>query len=190
LDSLVRDGTRRERRRGEIGGDALDLFGRQFERGAAARGKLRFDRVAQRFEALLVQQDLDARLVLVVAPALEVVDAQDRLGIGEQIALRQEIAHLAANERRAAEPAADIDGEAELARVVAHDLQADVVRLDDGAVVRRAVDGDLELARQERELGVQRRPLPQDFGERARIGEFVGGDAGVVVGGDVANAVS
>ena len=190
FDPLVGRRARRERRRGEIGGDALDLFGRQFERRAAARREFSLDRLAQRLEALLVQQDLDARLVLVVAPAFEIVDAQDRLGIGEQITLRQEIARLVADERRAAEPAADIDGEAELARVVAHDLQADVVRLDDGAVVRRAVDGDLELARQERELGVQRRPLPQDFGERARIGEFVGGDAGVVVGGDVANAVS
>ena len=60
--------------------------------------------------------------------------------------------------------AADIDGEAELARVVAHDLQADVVRLDDGAVVRRAVDGDFELARQEREFGMQRRPLADGGG--------------------------
>ena len=137
-----------------------------------------------------MQQDLDARLVFVVAPAFEVVDAQDRLGIGEQVALRQEIADLTANKRGAAEPAADIDGEAELALPVAHDLQADVVGLDDGAVVRRAVDGDLELARQERELRVQRRPLPQYLGEGARIGELVGRHAGVMVGGDVADAVS
>ena len=92
--------------------------------------------------------------------------------------------------RRAPEAAADIDGEAELARLVAHDLQADVVRLDHGAVVRRAVDRDLELARQERELRMQRRPLPQDLGVGARVGDLVVGDAGEMIGGDVADAVA
>ena len=64
----------------------------------------------------LVDEDLDARLVLVVAPSVHVVDAQDRLRIGEQILLRQEVADLLAEHRRAAHAAADIDGEAELAR--------------------------------------------------------------------------
>ena len=77
-----------------------------------------------------MHQDLDARLVLVVAPTFEIVDAQDRLDIAEQVALGQEFAHLAADERRAPEAAADIDLEAEFARGVANDLQADVVRLD------------------------------------------------------------
>ncbi len=108
-----------------------------------------------------MHQDLDARLELVVAPALHIVDAQDRLDIAEQIALGQEFAHLAADERRPAEAAADIDGEADLARIVAHDLEADVMRLDHRAVVRRAVDRDLELARQEREFRMERRPLPR-----------------------------
>ena len=157
---------------------------------AVARGELRLDLLAQRLEALLVQQDLDARLELVVAPAFEIVDAQDRLDIAEQVALGQELAHLAADERRAPEAAADIDGKAELARVVAHDLKADVVRLDHRAVVRRAVDRDLELARQERELRMERRPLPQDLGVGARIGDLVVGDAGEMVGGDVADAVA
>jgi hypothetical protein len=39
-----------------------------------------------------VQQDLDPGLVFVIAPALEVVDAQNRVAIGEQIALGQEFA--------------------------------------------------------------------------------------------------
>ncbi len=104
--------------------------------GAVMRGEFGLDGVAQAGEALFVQQDLDARLVFVVAPALEIVDAQDRVGIGEQVALGQEVADLVAEQRRAAEPAADIDGEAQFALLVAHDLQADVVRLDHGAVVR------------------------------------------------------
>ena len=40
--------------------------------------------------AELVHQDLDARLVDVVAPAVLVVDAQHRLDIAQQIALGQE----------------------------------------------------------------------------------------------------
>ncbi len=56
--------------------------------------------------------------------------------------------------------------------------------------MRRAVDGDLELARQEREFGMERRPLPQDFGVRARIGDFVMRDSGEMVRRDVADAIS
>jgi hypothetical protein len=47
-----------------------------------------------------------------------------------------------------------------------------------GAVFLGAVDGDLELARQEGELGVQRAPLAQDLGKGARVDDLVGGDAG------------
>ena len=49
---------------------------------------------------------------------------------------------------------------AKLASVAANHLQADVMRLDHRPVVRRAVDRDLELARQKREFGMERRPLP------------------------------
>jgi hypothetical protein len=37
-----------------------------------------------------VDKDLDPRLVLVVAPAVAVVDAQDALEIGEQMLVRHE----------------------------------------------------------------------------------------------------
>ena len=53
--------------------------------------------------------------------------------------------------------------EAQLAGFVLHQVQADVVPAGGGAVFRRAGDGDLELARQEGELGVQRAPLAQDL---------------------------
>ena len=42
--------------------------------------------------AQLVDQDLDPRLVLVVAPAVAVVDAQAGLGIGDQLVERDEVA--------------------------------------------------------------------------------------------------
>ncbi|MCY1536751.1 hypothetical protein D9M68_722210 [compost metagenome] len=59
-----------------------------------------------------------------------------------------------------------------------------------GAVFGGAGDGDLELARQEGELGVQRAPLAHDFRERARVGDLVDGDAGALVARDVADAVA
>ena len=97
---------------------------------------LLLDLAAELVGAGLVDQDLDARLVLVVAPAEQVVDAQDRLEIGEQVLLRQEVADQVADHRRAAETAADIDGEAEPAFGVALGVKADVVDLRRGAVVR------------------------------------------------------
>ena len=85
-----------------------------------------------------------------------------------------------ADDRRAAQAAADDDAEADLARVVAHRLQADVVDEDRGAIARRAGDRDLELARQEREFRMERRPLADQLAPRPRIDDLVAGDAGEV----------
>ena len=71
-----------------------------------------------------------------------------------------------------------------------HDPEADVVEQDRGAILGGAGDGDLELARQEGELGMDRRPLPQHLGPHARVLDLVGGDAGVGIGGDIADAVA
>ena len=64
------------------------------------------------------------------------------------------------------------------------------MRLGHGAVVRRAGDGDLELARQELEFRVVGGPLAQQLGVRARVFDLVGGGTGEMVGGDVAHAVA
>jgi hypothetical protein len=53
-------------------------------------------------------------------------------------------------------------------------LQADVVPEDGGAVFLGAADGDLELARQEGELGVQGAPLAQDLAVGPRVDDLVG----------------
>ena len=175
---------------GEESAEPLDFPRRQVERLGVAGGEFGLDRLAERLDALLVDEDLDARLELVVAPAFQIVDAQDRFDVAEQVALRQEVADLAADHRRSAEAAADIDGKADLAGVVANHLQADVVGLDHRPVMRRAVHRNLEFSRQERELRMQRRPLAQDLRVRARIGDFVVRDAGEMIGRDVANAVA
>ena len=58
-------------------------------------------------DAELMHQDLDARLVDVVAAAVLVVDAQDRLDIAEDVAAMHERLDGLGDERRAAEAAAD-----------------------------------------------------------------------------------
>ena len=153
-------------------------------------GELGLDLVADRLDARLVDEDLDARLVLVVAPPVAVVDAQDALEIGEQVLVRHEAVDQLGDHRRAAQAAADPDRPADLALGVGRRLQADIVELDRRAVVRRAGHRDLELARQVREFRMEARPLAQDFRDRPRIDDLVGRGAGELVGRDVADAVA
>ena len=132
---------------------------RRIERQRAVLDRLPFglDLLGEGLGAEIVHQDLDARLVDVVAPAELVVDAQDRLDVAQQIALGQERLDGLADERRAAEPAADDHLEAHLAGAVAMQAEPDVVHPHGGAVVGGGGDGDLELARQEREFRMQGR---------------------------------
>jgi hypothetical protein len=124
------------------------------------------------------------------APAVAIVDAQRRLEISKQLVLGQELAQGLADHRRAAKAAAHDHLEADLALFVAPQAQADVMHTHGGAVVGRAGDGDLELARQEAELGMQRRPLAHDLAPDARILDLVDRGAGEMIGRDVANDVA
>src|SRR3546814_1901230 len=97
-----------------------------------------------------------------------------------QVLLGQELADGDADVGRAAEAAADDHLEADLARLVAADLQTDVVKAHGGTVVRRAGHRDLELARQEWELRVQARPLAADLAVDARVFDLIGRGTGKV----------
>jgi hypothetical protein len=68
--------------------------------------------------------------------------------------------------------------------------QRQVVNAQRRAVVRRRPYRDLELARHERELGVQRHVLADHLGPDARILDFVRRHAGSLIGRDVANVVA
>ena len=103
-------------------------------------------------------EDLDARLEFVVPPSLEIVDPLRSTRRSQ--AGRVRAGNRGPCARSSAFGQADVDAKANFARVVAHNLQSDVMRLDHRAIMRRAIDGDFELARQEREFGVERRPLP------------------------------
>jgi hypothetical protein len=181
---------RRQIGRGEIRGDARDFGGRQRQGVVPPIREFALDLGAELVLAHLVDQNLDPRLVFVVAPAVEVVDAQDRLAIGEQFGFRQKFAQARGQARRAAHAAARVDREAHPAARVAHGVQADVVEPHRRAIPGRAGHGDLEFAGQKREFGMQRRPLAQDFGVGPRIDGLVGGGAREMVGGDVADAIA
>jgi len=148
------------------------------------------DLLGERLGAELMDQNLDARLVDVVAPSELIVDPQDRLDIAQEVALGQELLDGLAHKRCAPEPAAHDHLEADLAGLVAMHVQPDIVHPHGGAVVRGRGERDLELARQEREFRMQGRMLAQQLGADARILDLAGRHAGPLVGGDVAHAIA
>ncbi|MGY4412609.1 hypothetical protein ACVWW4_004345 [Bradyrhizobium sp. LB7.1] len=129
-------------------------------------------------DAELVHQDLDARLVDVVAAAVLIVDAQDRFDIAENVAAMHEVLDGLGDERRAAEPATDQHLEAGLALLVLDQAQANIVDLDRRAVMVRRGDCDLELARQEREFRMQRGVLADQLRPDAGVFDLAWRDAG------------
>jgi hypothetical protein len=116
--------------------------------------------------------------------------AQARFQVADHLQRRHEIADHRGDHRRAAHAPADVEPAADLARLVLHDLDADVVQLHRRAIGVGPDDRDLELARQVIEFRMERRPLAQQFGIGARVFHLVGGGAGELVGGGVADAVA
>ncbi len=174
----------------EARADVLDDPLIELEHAVADLLPLLLDLAAELLGAELVHQDLDARLVDVVAAAILIVGAQDRLDIAEQIALGQERLDGLGDERGAAKPAAHHHLEAHLAGAVLVHAQPDVMHLHRRTIVARGRERDLELARQEREFRMQGQMLAQQLGPQARILDLVGRDARPLIGGDVAHAIA
>ena len=78
---------RGKRGRREMSLDPGDLGGGQGQRAVLDRFPLRLHQLAELRRAQRRDQDLDTGLVEIVAPALEIIGAQDRLKIGEQVLL-------------------------------------------------------------------------------------------------------
>ncbi len=148
------------------------------------------DALGEHFRRQRLDQDLDARLELVVAAAVTVVNPQDGIEVAQQVLPRQEFVDEAADDRRPAEAATDRNAEAQLACIVLHRFQADIVHFDRSAIAHCAVDGDLELARQEGEFGVEGGPLADDFAPGPRVDQLITSHAGELIGGGVADAVA
>ncbi len=81
--------------------------------------------------------------------------------------------------------------EAQLALIIAHNLQADVMNLDGRPVgFLGGIHRNLELAGQKREFRVEGRPLADDFTVGARVGNLVRLYTGELVCGGVTDAVA
>jgi hypothetical protein len=87
-------------------------------------------------DAQLVHQDLDPRLVLVVAAAIAVVDAQAGFDIGDELVFGDEGLTSGRDHRGTAHAAAHEHARAEFDPVLLHQFQPDVVQAH-----RRAVFG-------------------------------------------------
>ena len=154
--------------------DARDLLLDQRRRAVLQVRPLGFDFLAELVRAALLHQDLDARLVDVVAPAVAVVDAQDRVEVGEQVPPGQELADHVADDRRAAQAAADQHLEADFAsshparRAGRYRARATAARS-----AARAVHRDLELARQVGELRMEGRPLADQLAPDEGVDDLV-----------------
>ena len=170
--------------------DVLDVLRLQTQIGIFQRVPFGLDHLSELFGAGGLDQYLDASAMDIVATAETVVDAQHGLEIGDQVEFRQELANPVADHRHPAQAAADVDRIAELAGLVAHDMDADIVDLRRRAIARGRGERDLELARQPVEFRVERGPLARQLAIRAGVDQFVARHAGQVVAGDVADAVA
>ena len=71
---------------------------------------------------------------------------------------------------------------------MAHE-KTDVVEAHRGAIVRRTGERNFEFSRQIGELGMKRRPLPDDLGIRPRVFDFIGCHAGKLIGRYISDAI-
>ncbi len=175
--------------RREESGDPLELRRRRIDAERLHSHEFLRDLPAIFVGAELVDEDLDPRLVDIVAPAVAIIDAKARLQIAQQIVGGHKAVDLGRDHRRAAHAPADKNARAEPA-VLPHQLDADIVQPHRRAILVRRDHRDLELARQIAEFGVEARPLPQQLRPGARIGDFIGGGAGILIRADVADAIA
>ncbi len=177
-------------RGGEVAGNTIQLLLGQGGRAVLGVRPFGVDLLGEDLGSQRLDQNLDARLVLVVTTAIAVVHTQDGIEIGQQVLPWQKLADLRAHHRGAAEAATNQDAEADFASGVAHDVQTNVVYADGGTIRLGAVDCDLELARQEGKFGMESGPLTNDLAPRTRIDQLICGNAGKLVGGGVADTVA
>src|SRR6267143_1381781 len=170
--------------------DARDLLGNE-RRGAVFQMRpLGVDFLAEFLGPAFLHQDLDARLVDVVAPSVAVIDPQNGFDIRKDVPPGQKFADDEPVRRRAAQACADQHAEPHLALLVLERVQADVVHRHRGAVGLGAVHRELEFAREVRKLGMKRRPLADDLAPDKRVHDLVLCDAGEMIRGDIAKGIA
>ncbi len=166
--------------------------------GVGARGgeelALLEDALAQLLHAHRVDQPLHARPQLVVAVAVVVEHAHDRLERRHELLAWRELLERLRGMRVGAEPAGDEHLEAGLERAVGlgavHADDADVVEHGLAAVGDAAREVDLELARQPLRVRVAQEELGGRLGPRADVEHLERARAGEVATGHVADGVA
>ena len=102
-----------------------------------------------------MDENFDPRLIFVVAATMQIVNAQNRFKVRENILFQNKVADLFGDHRRAAKPTPYINLKAKRPFRVFLDLEANVMHLNGGPVMLCCCYRNFELARQEREFGVQ-----------------------------------
>src|ERR1700722_13407714 len=103
---------------------------------------------------------------------------------------RQKFAHHLTDDGRPAKTAARKDFESKFSRGTAHDVYPDIMDQRSGAILGRSRYRNLEFARKVGELGMERRPLPDDLAPGPRILEFIRGNSRKMIRGGIADAVA
>ncbi len=175
----------------EIGGDPVAFFGGKIDAGFLFQVRpFDFNKATDFLNANFMDQYLDARLILVIAPAQHVIDPQDCLQIGQQIVPGHKVTDRFGNEGGSPLAATDHDFEACFTGVIFLNRQANIVYAYGGTVIGRTGDGNLEFARQEGKFRMETGPLPDHLCPDARVFIFIHGRTRIGVCGGVADAVA
>ena len=124
-------------RRAEMGGDALVfLRDRQCAEPILDVRPFFFDLARKALNTEFAHENLDAGLVLVVAAAVAVVHAQDRLDVGKHVLPRQVFAQQRIEDWRAPESTAGENAQHQLTIGVTVHIDADIVHTHGSPVLR------------------------------------------------------
>ena len=144
--------------------------------------------------AVLGEEMFQARAVAIFAQAILVAENFcDGSDDGDDLIVMNESIETNGEMRIGGESAANANGEAYFALAIAladGGRETDVVNFRVGAPDGAAGDRDFEFAREIVEIAVGREQMRGFDGERRRVGEFVGSDAGERAAGDVASDVT
>ena len=147
------------RRVNEKSSDTINFCLRQRRRTIFEIRPLSFDFGRKAGEPQFLDQNLDARLVHIVAATETVIYAEYCLEVGKEVLAWQIFANNVTENWRAPQPAANENTEANFTGftfLIAHRVDADVMKQRTGTVFHCTVNRDLEFARQICKLRVER----------------------------------
>ena len=145
-------------------------------KGRPDLGKPRLNQTADLVDPVLMDGDLDSRLVFVVPSTDLIPDRNDGLEIGQKIRLRQKLGDDLANHGGPTQATTNDHLEPGLPIPFDH-TESNVMGPGHRAIVWASSDRNFELSRHELKLGMVGRPLPDQFSHRPRIGNLIRGSS-------------